>query len=159
MERVYQRFAPAVFRRARVMLGRDADAWEVVEEVLDRLLLSAGELRHEARPMAWIYRVTSQQCLNHLRARALREPLLAVVSGDPAVDAAATEALELLRQWVNHLEMREQSLATLVFLDRLMPDEVAEVLGLSRKTIEREIEQLRMKLQALQALPSERDDD
>ncbi|MHB8872594.1 MAG: RNA polymerase sigma factor [Myxococcaceae bacterium] len=158
LEELYSRFAPAVFRRARVMLGRDADAWDVVQEVFERMLNSAGEFRGEARPMTWLYRITTNLCLNHLRSRTLREPALAVISGEPSIDAAATEALDLLRKWVQHLDEREQAIATLLWVDGLTQEQAAEVLGLSRKTIGREVEELRRKAAALGALPEESGD-
>lgn len=46
-------------------------------------------------------------------------------------------------------------MATLLYIDGLTQDEVATTLGLSRKTIGREVEALRVKASALGALPSE----
>ncbi len=155
LEEVYSRYSPVVFRRARVLLGRDADAWDVVQEVFERMLKSANEFRGESRPMTWVYRITTNQCLNQLRARSVREPALAVISGEPSVDAAATEALDLLQKWVRNLDEREQEIATLLFVDGLTQEEAAEVLGLSRKTIGREVDELRRKAAALGALPGE----
>jgi RNA polymerase sigma-70 factor (ECF subfamily) len=63
------------------------------------------------------------------------------------------EARELLAKWLQHLDEREVTIATLLFLDGLTQDEVADVLGLSRKTIGREVAELRAKAQALGALP------
>jgi RNA polymerase sigma-70 factor (ECF subfamily) len=51
------------------------------------------------------------------------------------------------------LDERELAVATLLYLDGLTQDETADVLGLSRKTIGREVEVLREKLQKLGALP------
>ncbi len=153
LEGLYTRYAPVVFRRARAMLGREADAWDMVQEVFERMLKAAGEFRGEARPMTWVYRVTTNVCLNHLRARALRDPALAGVSPEPSADAAASEARDLLRVWVEHLDEREQAVATLLYLDGLTQEEVADILGLSRKTIGREVEELRRKAAQLGAPP------
>jgi RNA polymerase sigma-70 factor (ECF subfamily) len=152
---LYSRFAPVVFRRARVMLGRDADAWDIVQEVFEKMMRGADGFRGEARPMTWVYRITTNLCLNHLRGRSLREPALAVVSGEPALDEAAAEARDLLRVWLTHLDEREQAVATLLWVDGLTQEEAADVLGLSRKTIGREVDELRRKAAALGALPGE----
>ncbi len=154
LEALYARHAPVVFRRARVLLGRDADAWDVVQEVFERMLTAGSTFRGEARPMTWVYRITTNLCLNHLRSRKLREPALAVVSGEPSVDAAAAEARELLGRWLEHLDERELAVATLLYVDGLTQDEVADVLGVSRKTIVREVAELRRKAEALGAVPA-----
>lgn len=156
VQRLYAQFAPVVFRRARVLLARDADAWDVVQEVFERMLTHGAAFRGEARPMTWVYRVTTNMALNHIRSRKLREPLLTVVpEEEPATGVDGVEARQLLSKWLGRLNERELEVATLLYIDGLTQQEVSEVLGLSRKTIGREVEELRHKLQALDALPEE----
>jgi RNA polymerase sigma-70 factor (ECF subfamily) len=153
VERLYTQFAPVVFRRARRLLARDADAWDVVQEVFERMLSHGSTFRREARPMTWVYRVTTNLALNHLRGRALREPRLTVVDEAPGAGLDDVEARQLLSRWAAGLGERELEVASLLYLDGLTQQEVADVLELSRKTIVREVEALRAKLEALGALP------
>lgn len=153
VQALYAQFAPVVYRRARVLLGRDADAWDVVQEVFERMLTHGQGFRGEARPMTWVYRVTTNVALNLLRGRKLREPVLTVVSDEPGLGPEAVEARQLLAKWLQHLDERELEVASLLYLDELTQQEVADVLGLSRKTIVREVEGLREKLARLDALP------
>ncbi|MFZ5440424.1 MAG: RNA polymerase sigma factor [Myxococcota bacterium] len=154
VERLYAQFAPVVFRRARMVVARDADAWDVVQEVFERMLTHGSGFRGEARPMTWVYRVTTNVALNLVRSRRLREPVLTVVPDEPEVGGEQVEARQLLAKWLQHLDERELEVATLLYLDGLTQQEVADVLGLSRKTIVREVDALRGKLEALGALPS-----
>lgn len=153
VEALFARYAPVVFRRARRLLGRDADAWDAVSEVFEKMLKSQDSFRGEARPMTWVYRVTTNVALNQLRARGLREA--AVHGEEPATGPEATEARQLLRVWMEHLTERELQVATLLYLEGLTQDEVADVLGVSRKTIVREVAALREKAAGLGALPQE----
>ncbi len=153
VQRLYAQFAPVVFRRARVLLARDADAWDVVQEVFERMLTHGAHFRGESRPMTWVYRVTTNIALNHIRGRKLREPLLTVVPMEPSTTVDHVEARQLLSRWLGQLDERETEVATLLFIDGLTQQEVADVLGLSRKTIVREVEELRQKLEVLGALP------
>lgn len=150
---LYAQFSPVVYRRARVLLGRDADAWDAVQEVFEKMLVQGQGFRGEARPMTWVYRVTTNVALNMLRARKVREPALAVVSDEPGAGPEAVEARQLLSKWLGHLTEREVEVATLLYVDGLTQQEVADVLGLSRKTIVREVDELREKLSSLSALP------
>lgn len=162
VEALYARYAPVIFRRARVLLGRDADAWDAVQEVFTRMLTSGDSFRGEARPMTWVYRVTTNTCLNLLRTRKLREPRLSLVP-DPTDDGpafepeatglASVETRQLLDLWLRGLTDREVEVASLLYLDGLTQQEVADILGLNRKTITREVDALRAKLEALGALP------
>ncbi len=153
LEALYARYAPVVYRRARRLLGRDADAWDVVQEVFEKMLRHAAEFRGEARPMTWVWRITTNLALNALRSRGLREPALVVVEEPGEGAAAGLEARDLLGQWLRALDERELTIATLLYVDGLTQDEAADVLGLSRKTIGREVAALRAKVEALGALP------
>jgi RNA polymerase sigma-70 factor, ECF subfamily len=153
VERLYSQFAPAVFRRARQLLARDADAWDVVQEVFERMLSHGAAFRREARPMTWVYRVTTNASLNLLRSRRLREPALAAVAEEAHTGVDHVEARQLLAKWLACLDERELHIASLLYFDGLTQQEVADVLELSRKTIVREVDALRNKLAALHALP------
>jgi RNA polymerase sigma-70 factor, ECF subfamily len=152
LKQLYERYAPVVVRRARRLLGRDADAWDAVQEVFQKMLTAHESFRGEARPLTWLYRITTNVCLNMLRARKLREPLLPLTA-ESTVDQEALETRELLAAWFKVLEPREQEVAALLFIDGLSQDEVADVLGVSRKTISREVAALRAKAVALDVLP------
>lgn len=150
---LYAQFAPIVFRRARVLVSCDADAWDVVQEVFERMLTHGAAFRGEARPMTWVYRITTNVALNQVRSRKLRQPLLTIVPDEPSTGADHVETRQLLSKWLGHLSERELEVATLLYVDGLTQQEVGEILGLSRKTIVREVDDLRNKLQSLGALP------
>ncbi|MBI3181347.1 MAG: sigma-70 family RNA polymerase sigma factor [Myxococcales bacterium] len=149
---LYEEFAPVVHRRALAMLRRDADAWDVVQEVFERMLRSGFNFRREARPMTYVYRVTTNVCLNALRGRKVREPS-ASSPEEPAVDQAAAEAADLLAALAGRLSERQLRVAALHFVDGLTQEEIGQVLDLSRKTIGRELEAIRSEAAALAGAP------
>ncbi|MFP2912589.1 sigma-70 family RNA polymerase sigma factor [Pyxidicoccus sp. 3LFB2] len=148
---LYELYAPTVYRRARTLLGRDSDAWDAVQEVFCRLLESGAAFRAEARPMTYIYRVTTNVSLNLLRSRALRD----VAASEPASSEEAAsapgevEARNLLRALARELDERALQIATLHFMDSLTQEEIVEVVGLSRKTVGRVLEQVRARAREL----------
>lgn len=154
LDQLYRRHAPSVFRRARRLLGRDSDAWDAVQEVFQKMVTAHQSFRGEARPMTWLYRITTNISLNMLRSRSLREPAGLTVIDEQADGQEALETRDLLEAWLKGLTEREQEIATLLFIDGLTQEEVADVLQLSRKTINREVAELRAKAAALGALPT-----
>ena len=76
-----------------------------------------------------------------------------MVPTEPSTAVDHVEARQLLTKWLGLLDDREIEVASMLFIDGLTQQEVADVLGLSRKTIVREVEELRTKLEALGALP------
>lgn len=156
VERLYSSFAPVVYRLALRMLGRKDDAWDVVHDAFERMLSRRSAVLGQARWMAWAYRITTNAARNHLRSRRIREPGDQLEAPERAVAAERVEAREWLVKWLGCLNERQLVVASLLYVDGLTQVEAAESLGLSRKPIERDIEVLRMKLAALEALPEQR---
>ncbi len=150
LQELYDRYAPGMYRRAFALLQREADAWDAVQEACIRLLQSAAEFRREARPMTFIYRVTTNVCLNMLRSRALRDVAPEADGPEGTVDAlASTECRDFLVKLARELDERGLTVATLYYLDGLSQEEIAQVLGLSRKTIVREVQRISVLARAL----------
>ncbi|MBZ4423019.1 RNA polymerase sigma factor [Myxococcus sp. RHSTA-1-4] len=153
---IYELYAPTVFGRARTLLGRDSDAWDAVQEVFCRLLESAGAFRAEARPMTYIYRVTTHVSLNLLRSRALRDVTTREPEPSEEQEGASpgeVEARNLLRALARDLDERALQIATLHFMDGLTQEEIVEVVGLSRKTVGKELEKVRVRARQLTLEP------
>jgi RNA polymerase sigma-70 factor (ECF subfamily) len=146
---LFDRYAPVVHRRALLIVGRDADAWDVVQEVFERMLKSSDAFRAEARPMTWVYRITTNVALNAVRARGLREADEPVDAAFAADLARTVEARQMLKRLSTSLDDRELAVVAMTVVDGLTQEEIADVLGLSRKTINREVDAIRGKVVAL----------
>jgi RNA polymerase sigma-70 factor (ECF subfamily) len=147
---IYERFAPVVYRRAYQLLGREADAWDIVQDVFRKLLESGGAFRRQAQPMTYVYRITTNLALNHLRGRGLRERSTPETgSDDNPSNPESVEARELLLKLFQRLDERAQNIAVLYYLDELTQEEIASTVGLSRKTVGKELEMIRTQATAL----------
>lgn len=77
IERLYKKYGPLVLRRARMLLRDDQAALDAMQEVFVRALRSGSGFRADASPMTWLYRITTNYCLNSIRDNARRTELLA----------------------------------------------------------------------------------
>ncbi|MCC6622217.1 MAG: sigma-70 family RNA polymerase sigma factor [Deltaproteobacteria bacterium] len=135
---IYDTHGPMVFRRARRILGNDADAEEAVQEVFIRAFSAAERFEERSSVATWLHRITTHWCLNKMRDRRRRTELW-----DEKIDPAeprATEALShpeilALRRVLAAADEREAQAAVCVFLDGMSHDEASEVLGVSRRTV------------------------
>jgi RNA polymerase sigma-70 factor (ECF subfamily) len=139
---LYRKYAPHVFLRCLAVLGREADAWDATHEVFLRLLKTTSTFRREAQPMTYLFRIATNVSLNLVRARGYRE------AQEPPSDAAAlpwspAEARDLVRRLAAKLDERRLAIAAHLFLDGMGQDEVADLLGWSRKTIGNEVREIR----------------
>jgi RNA polymerase sigma-70 factor (ECF subfamily) len=72
-ERVFRDYAPRVYTLARRMLGNDADAEDVTQDVLLQVVRNLHNFRGEADPYTWLHRITVNAALAHRAKRARRE--------------------------------------------------------------------------------------
>ena len=134
VERLYRAHGHLVLRRAQLILGNDADAQEMLQEVFASLLRSPGEIRSAGAVVAWLYRATTHLCLNLLRGRRTGARLLALEPIREARDARA-DALAQVRQLLARMPGEVGAAVVYHYVDGMTYDEVAELLGCSRRKV------------------------
>src|ERR1700757_3604094 len=72
-EQVFHQHAPQIYSLARRMLGNDADAEDVTQDVLLQVVRKLNTFRGESAFPTWLHRVTVNAALAHRRKRAQRE--------------------------------------------------------------------------------------
>ena len=88
----------------------------------------------EMRP--WLFRVATNHCLNELRSRGVRArtpPQLALTTTSNLEDVMA--ARNDARRFLERLTPRARAIAWLTYVDGMLQQEVAETLGVSRRTV------------------------
>lgn len=73
VEEILRDHAPRVYNLARRILGNDADAEDVTQEVLVQVLQKLQTFRGEASFATWLHRITVNAALAHRRKRSYRE--------------------------------------------------------------------------------------
>ena len=132
----YRRYAPALLRKAERLLQNREDAQDVVQGLFLELLQQA-EPRTD---LAYLYRALTNRCLNMLRDRTTRRRLLdrndAMLRG-PVRTTCEERAidLDLLTKLIGVLEREVAEILVYRYVDDLSQEEIAELLGLSRKTV------------------------
>lgn len=138
LESLFRVHGPMVFRRARRILGNDADAEEAVQEVFVRAFQSSETFENRSSVTTWLYRITTHWCLNRIRDRRRRDELwsVKVEPVEPTATASQSHAESMaLRRVLAEADEREAKAAICVFIDGMSQDEAAEVLGVSRRTV------------------------
>jgi RNA polymerase sigma-70 factor (ECF subfamily) len=154
---IYEACAPASFRRARALLGNEADAWDAVQEVFCRLAQSDALAIARSWPMAYVYRATTNACLNELQARRVRDRQR--LAPDPSLSSTAGEAVharDLLEKLDARIDDLDRRILILAFYDGLPQEQIADVLGVWRRTVGRRLQRLREVVAELERAPLQR---
>jgi RNA polymerase sigma-70 factor, ECF subfamily len=130
VERLYRSHGQVVLRRARTLLGSDADAREALQEVFAELLRTPGAMRDPGAAVSWLYQATTHLCLNQLRNRRTGEALVAV------------------RQLLGRLPDQLAAVVVYHHLDGMTHEEISTVLGCSRRQVGYLLERAQASLQS-----------
>lgn len=146
----YRTYGPALIRKAERILRNRDDAVDVVHALF-------VDLVHRPPPamdLPYLYRAVTNRCLNVVRDRATRERLLA--REEPALGGEAcgrceeqVVGLQLLARLTDRLDRAHLEVLVCRFVDEMTQDEVAEHLGISRKTVGKRLGRIRDELVAL----------
>ena len=150
IEELYRRHGAMVLRRARRILGEEEAARDAMQEVFMKVMRDRESFRGEASPVTWLYKVTTNLCLNKIRDASRRRALLA--ENPPVLQEAASGVAPEDRVAVAALiaslpdELRE--IAVYYFVDEMNQDEIAEIVGVSRRTVGNRLDEFRVAARA-----------
>lgn len=163
-----ERHAGRIVNFAHRLLASYADAEEVAQETFLRLYRTPPPDRAGGKLSTWLYRVAANLCIDRLRSRSRRPPMVSLDdpfpgpvrrggrAADPpplremvgpaptaAEEAVRAERQAAVREAVQALPPKLRAPLVLAVFDDLPQAEIASVLGITRKAVERRIHQAR----------------
>lgn len=143
VEHLFERYRRPLLRYLSALLGRPADAEDVLQEAYTRLLGVAELDRTPARARAYLFKMATNLVRDRFRRS---EALAAEAPDDLAADAATPEriavfeqGLDAVRRALLELKPRCREIFLLRTVDGLDYDAIAARLGVSKRTVEREM--------------------
>lgn len=131
-----------VHRRCRDILGREEAALDATQDVFLRVLEKGHLFRGESAPSTWLYAMATLHCLQRLRDRGVHGAKLDTLAA--ATRAALGISVEDRLALLKLLERQPQEVQLIVYLryvDEMTMEEVAEVVGYSRKTVAQRVQE------------------
>ncbi|HWM86928.1 MAG TPA: sigma-70 family RNA polymerase sigma factor [Kofleriaceae bacterium] len=138
---VYRDHGYIVLRRARQILSDDEEAREALQDIFVSLASRPDQFTGASSIATFLYRVTTNHCLNRLRNHRRRARLTerAKLNGTWTTRAeASVDAQDALRR----LPEKLARIAVYYYIDEMTQDEIAAVLGCSRRLIGKRLARL-----------------
>ena len=143
---LYERFRERVFNVALRVVGNGDDAGDVLQDVFVRLFRKVHRFREKAFFGSWVYRITVNVSLDHLRRRRrgprptaaqtlLDGPQEADELTGPERRLAKHDLEEHVREALEHLSPRLRIVIVLRYLEDLSYSDIAEILDCSIGTV------------------------
>jgi len=136
VEELYVTFGPVIYARCRQILRDPAAAEDATQEVFFRIQDHLARIEGERAALAWLYRAATNHCLNELRNGRTRAFLVATAP-EPAPRDAEQQFSErdLVFRLIRSLPDDLALVAWLYHVDELGQAEIAEICGVSRRTV------------------------
>jgi RNA polymerase sigma-70 factor (ECF subfamily) len=133
---LYRKFGPAIYSRCRRLLRDDVAAEDATQEVFMRVMRHIEAAPDEQAALAWIYRISTNYCLNALRDRSRQaEPVAELPEAPSEHPEAALLDRDLAMRLVMRVPEKLRAAAVLYYSDGLDQEQVAKTLGISRRTV------------------------
>lgn len=148
--KLYDRFLPYVQRHVGRLVGPDAEVEDVVQDVFVEVHDSLSNFEHRSKFKTWLYRITRNVAISHLRGR------------KETVDLGDLKPLRADARTLSKIEARDQVKALYTALEQVKPEsreafllheveemklrEIAEMTDTSINTIASRVRRTRKKL-------------
>lgn len=142
---LYERYAPAIYARCRRLLGSSAAGRDALQESFVRVLQHHRTLGPGEQTLRYLYKTATNVCINQLRQRSVRERAAADIASQISARPARQPALddrELVQMLLDRCDEIAVGVAVMHFVDGMTQVEVAETLGITRRTVYNRIRQI-----------------
>lgn len=144
--KLFERYRDSLMRHLTGLLQRRADAEDVLQETCVRLL-RAGDLdRTGSRARAYMFRIATNLAYDRFRARPTERldddgegAEVTSFEHQPELIVSFADALDIVRKTLLELKPRCRQVFLLRASEELAYEEIAERLGVSKRTVEREM--------------------
>jgi RNA polymerase sigma-70 factor (ECF subfamily) len=153
---LYQRYGPALLRKAERILQHREDARDIVQELFVEML----EQERAEVDLPYLYRAVTNRCLNHIRNRNNHARLLKERDGvlrGPIRTRCDDQliGIDLLIRLARRLDNKCSEVLIYRYFDDMTQDEIASFLRTSRKTIGKRLQKIREQVKVLLPEPDE----
>ncbi len=149
-ERLYHEYSVLVFNMALHYVQHTEEAEEITQDVFMKVHAALDRFSQKSSYKTWIYRITINQCLDHLRKKKSRKYLFvfgkksqneqeyldAPTFDHPGILMENKEEAALLFAVINTLTVQQKTAFLLSKLDGLGNQEIAEIMQISISAVE-----------------------
>ena len=151
--KLYEAYAPMVFRRCVFLLKDDAEAKDMVQNVFLRVYERVDSL-DLSQPSSLLWNTATRLCLNRIRDKKRRgldvdssELLLTIACAE---EDDGVEARGILAKIFSKEQESTRTIATLHYVDGMTLEETAETVGLSVSGVRKRLRTLQAKIKNLE---------
>ena len=146
---LYKLYFPKVYRLCKGYFNGDHDvASDATQEIFIKVWENLPKFRNESNISTWIFRISSNTCLLYLRKQSYKKEVYTHQFADLTNEDYLQETDAKLVQIYDCIQKLEPTskLIIMMVLERVSYDKIAEIIGISDKTLRVRIHRIKIKL-------------
>lgn len=141
---LYARYAGPIHHRALSILKNEELAQEAVQETFVRVMRNWDQFRGDASPYTWMYRITTNFCLNQLRNRNSRQQKQvnqrADILGEETTWMRDESDADAIRALLADADLETRQVVMHLYFDDMTKEQTAIAVGLSVPTVRKRLD-------------------
>ena len=164
-DQIYEEHKNQVFNLALQYVQNYEDAQEITQDVFVSIYSSINTFNELSKLSTWIYRITVNKCLDHIKSKKRKKRLAFITSlfdpttgkqihdaphlQHPGAILEQKESQEILMEALAQLKLRQQTAFVLSQIEKLSQKEIASIMDISEKAVESLIQRAKEKLRII----------
>lgn len=140
---LYEQYAHIIYNRALRITGDPEMAADTVQETFARVIKNWTAFRGESSPLTWMYRISTNWCLNQLRNRRGRADKLhhhhQDIVGDGMHRLEVNEDAERIRALLDDADAQTRQIVLHIYFDDMSREQTAKMVGVSVPTVRKRL--------------------
>jgi RNA polymerase sigma-70 factor (ECF subfamily) len=146
-EELYNRYKQKTYWRCYSLLQHRNEAEDLHQEVWSKIYFKLDTFRGDSEFSTWLFRITTNHCLNHLRSRKSIVSLRAELTIEPVQLDTKVENEINVTNILSVLSKSERTLLFLKYVEEYSYEEISELTGVSISALKMRILRIKSKLQ------------
>jgi len=143
---LYERYASMVFRRCKMFLKTEDDAWDATQEVFMKLVRSLETIQKKDSIYSWLLSASTNHCISQLRKRKFEMFDETFHTGGDE-KGLPQEKQMLLKELCTHFlapwDEKTRQIIIYTYIDGYKQEEIARLTGMGESTIRRYLTRFR----------------
>lgn len=156
---LYERYVGKIYAKCISILKDEVAAKDATQEIFTKIFLNLSRFKEKARFSTWVYSITYNYCIDHLRRKKKQQDLFADEVENPP-DLAEEEIsdklileieLDQLEKVLEILPDSDRMVLLMKYQDRMSIKEIAEVIDKSESAVKMKIKRAKAKAQKVRS--------
>ncbi|MDT7041746.1 sigma-70 family RNA polymerase sigma factor [Candidatus Nitronereus thalassa] len=144
-ESLYDRYASKVLKRCYFICLHTEQAHDLMQEVWIKVFLNLHTFKKEAAFSTWLYRLTTNHCLNYLKSKIHSEKLMQTIEQEESKSIDYSVSADV-KNILSKLSIEDRTILAMKFMGEYTYEEISAACGMGVSAAKMKVSRLLTKL-------------